>query len=620
MENSILKGYQRATQLFEKGQLDAAVSVCFALLKIVPSSPAILNLTGSILFHKNLLSEAASILSSAYELASESEEICLNLVRVFRKTGQTGKALQCLRKSLLIKPDSFRMLYFLGEILYHDKQFEAAVPVFEKLLEVKPDDPELLFRLSCSYDEAEHLEAAFKTYERLLAKDPDHIGACINLAQLYKSMGDLQTSAQLLHKAVDLDPDNPLYYSFILFNLNYQFASGEAFLKKASHWADKFFDESSDELPLIVDDNTPIRIGFISADFYKHPVGRLFFPVMTQIDSTKFEIHCFSNVQIPDKLTELYKNTAANYHDIRSMNDSTVTTFIRNLGIDILVDLSGHTNFNRLGVIAQRAAPVQIMWLGYFNTTGLKNMDYILADWITVPEGNEKFYCEKVLRLADSFFPYSVPRNVDIVDSRDPERIAFGCFNDSGKINDKVLEVWAEILNKVPNSRLYLKSKTFSDSWTRRYFIERAEKIGLDSQQLFFLNSSEYHKYLQDYGKIDICLDPFPYSGGATTADALFTGTPVLTCPFITFASRLSASLLSACDMDQLICANLEEYVQKAITLANDCKILTDLRQELHEKFATSRLCNLQRFTRNFENILLHALEDKSTNKINHKF
>lgn len=610
LESAIQRGYMETTRLFQLNRLDEALSACLSLLKKVPTNSAVLNLAGSILFRKRLYSEAESVLTTAHDIAPETEEIALNLVRVLKKTESAGRARAVLEKSLEFKPSSGLLLSTLGEIHYFSKRFELAGAFFEKALASDPDNPELLFRLACAQQAFDSIENAFKTYHRLLEIQPDHAEACVNLGHLYKSFGDYDEAMELFHRAADLEPDNPLYASMSLFCLNYGFTSRAEHLERATAWAKRHADHKMPTMPVVARPaQGRIRVGFVSADFSMHPVGRLLLPILKRIDPDRFEIHCFSNVSMEDELTREFREAVPGFHDIRDMDDAMAQHLIRHIGIDILIDLAGHTGANRLGVMAGKPAPVQMMWLGYFNTTGMQAMDYVLADWTNVPQGHGQFYREEVLRLPDSFFPYVMPEGVVIPPREAGDGVVYGCFNDSAKINDDVLSAWNSILDGVPGSRLVLKSRTLSDSWVRERFLERARRQGMDAERIAFLGPSGFHEYLHEYSKVDICLDPFPYSGGATTGDALFAGRPVLTCPFENFASRMSASILRTCGLDDLICDGLDDYIRKAILLGTDPGELASANSLVAERFRESKLCDIDRFARSLESTLLSLVE-----------
>ena len=611
MDQAIVNGYHDASRLFMENKLDAALVLCQSLLKLAPANSAVLNLAGSALYRKRMLPEAESLLSAAHELTPHADEITLNLARVLREQKRARRAAAVLEQGLDQHPDSAPLLFALGETYYFDRQFDAAAHVFERLAAIEPDNAAPLFRLACAYQECDRTEAAFTIYQKILTTHPDHAGAHVNLAQIYKSLGNHDKSIELFSRSAQLVPDDPAYASRSLFCLNYGFTDGARFLDEARQWAAKHADPLYDAVPrpnTALHPDGRIRLGFISADFTRHPVGKLFLPVLQHLDRDRFAVHCFSNVQIDDDMTDLFRSISPNFHDIRDLDDTDARSLIRRCGIDILVDLSGHSNHNRLGVLAGKPAPIQIMWLGYFNTTGMQAMDYVLADPVNIPETQEKYYSEQVLRLEDSFFPYVPSTRPDRSHDRRDGMIHFGCFNDSGKINDTVLTTWATILRSVPNSRLILKSRTFSDQWVRNLFLDRAMGQDIEPHRIIFLGPSGFDAYLNDYNKVDIALDPFPYSGGATTADALSTGTPVLTCPHDSFGSRLSASVLHACDMQELVCDNLDDYVAKAVEFATDAGRLSEVTGKLIRTFPTSRLCDVTRFTRNFEQVLLGTM------------
>lgn len=611
MEQAIVTGYNDASRLFMEDKLDAALVICHSLLKVAPGNCAVLNLAGSTLYRKNMLVEAEALLSVAVAIAPGTEEVVLNLVRVLRQQKRTRRAINTLEQGLACTPESARMLSTLGEILYYDRQFDAAVKAFERLVELDPTNVDALFRLACSYQECDMTKAAFDAYGRILKTNPNHSNTHVNLAQIYKSLGEHEHSLELFQRATDLAPHDSSYSSRAIFCMNYSFTSGEQFLETAVQWAAAYTDPltKTAQLPRRAKrTNGRVGLGFLSADFTRHPVGKLFLPVLKRLNRNSFDIHCFSNVQIEDEMTASYRSVTPNFHPINELDDADAYDLIKNQDIDILVDLSGHSNGNRPGVLARRASPVQIMWLGYFNTTGMRAIDYVLADAVNIPPEQEKYYQERVLRLADSFFPYAPSVRSPLPPKKTDGPISFGCFNDSGKINNTVLKAWASILHRAPDSRLILKSKTFSDQWVRNHFLDRAIHQGMPVHRILFLGPSDFDQYLRDYAKVDIALDPFPYSGGATTADALSMGVPVLTCPFDSFGSRLSSSILTACDMNELICSDVDDYIDRAIRLTTNPGLLSATTEKLRRSFPTTRLCDVDRFTQNFQEVLLGTI------------
>jgi len=275
--------------------------------------------------------------------------------------------------------------------------------------------------------------------------------------------------------------------------------------------------------------------------------------------------------------------------------------------IDILFDLAGHTARNRLLVFARKPASIQITWIGYEGTTGLAAMDYILADRCAIPEGVEKYYREKVLRLPEVYVCYAPPADAPAVGplpALTRGQVTFGSFNNLAKINPQVVAAWAEILRRVPEARLVLKYRGLNDAGTRCRYTELFAAQGIESARLELLAWSAYAEMLAEYQRIDIALDPFPFSGGVTTCEALWMGIPVITWPGETFAGRHSLSHLSNIGLTETIARDLDEYVKLAAALAGDLSRLARIRAGLREQVASSPLCDGERFAANLMSLL----------------
>jgi predicted O-linked N-acetylglucosamine transferase (SPINDLY family) len=347
-----------------------------------------------------------------------------------------------------------------------------------------------------------------------------------------------------------------------------------------------------------------LKIGYVSPDFRDHVVGLNLLPLFREHDRDRFEIIAYSNVLRPDATTERFQRYAAVWHNIRQLSDEALAEQIRADRIDILFDLAGHTARNRLLVFARKPAPVQITWAGYVGTTGLAAMDYLLADRHEVPPGAERYYRERVLRMPDGYVCYDPPAYappVGPLPALGRGRATFGCFNNPAKITPQVIEAWAGILRRLPGARLVLKFKGWSDPCVARRFTAMFAAEGIEPQRLEMLGHSPHVELLAEYGRIDLALDSFPYSGGLTTCEALWMGVPVITCPGETFASRHSLSHLSTVGLTETIASDWDEYVELAVALAGDLPRLAALRAGLRERMAASPLMDAPRFARNIE-------------------
>jgi predicted O-linked N-acetylglucosamine transferase (SPINDLY family) len=291
-------------------------------------------------------------------------------------------------------------------------------------------------------------------------------------------------------------------------------------------------------------------------------------------------------------------------------SDDRLARQIRSDRIDILFDLAGHSAGNRLLVFARKPAPIEVTWAGYVGTTGLVAMDYILADRYEIPPQSEMYYRERVLRMPDGYMCYDPPGYappVSPLPALEKGYVTFAGFHNPAKITPQVVEVWARILRRLPQARLVLKYRCLDDAATAGRLADLFAGRGIDKDRLEFLGYSAHNETLDQYQRVDVALDTFPYNGGLTTCEALWMGVPVVTCPGETFASRHSLSHLSNVGPTETIAADLDEYVELAVTLAGDLPRLAALRAGLRARMASSPLCDGKRFAENFAEVLRGA-------------
>ena len=461
-----------------------------------------------------------------------------------------------------------------------------------------------------------------------------------NLGSALKDQGRLDEAVVCYRRALELKPDSAEAHSNLLLTLHYEAGVTLASLAEAHAEYDRrhgdcpHFRERGDvalhetlrrrengTVPLgpapSRDAITPhrsgrareerLRLGFVSADLRRHPVGYFLVRVLENLGREGHETVCYSNRILKDDLTHRIQSAVTGWHDVIGKSDERLAEQIRADGIDILFDLGGHTARNRLLVFARKPAPIQITWIGYEGTTGLGTMDYLLADRHVAPEGMEPFIRERVLRMPDGYLCYEPPASAPVVaplPSLKRGYTTFGSFNNPAKITAEVVSVWAEILRRVPGARLVLKYRGLGDAGVRGRYLELFTAEGVEERRLELLPSSLYAEYLAAYHEVDVALDPFPFSGSATTCEALWMGVPVVTCPGETFASRHTLSHLSNVGLTETIARDRNEYVELAVSLAGDLPRLAALRGSLREKMASSPLCDGKRFAANLTNLL----------------
>jgi predicted O-linked N-acetylglucosamine transferase (SPINDLY family) len=347
----------------------------------------------------------------------------------------------------------------------------------------------------------------------------------------------------------------------------------------------------------------PLRIGYVSPDFHRHPVARFFEPLLAHRDHGAFHVTCYSDVPRPDAVTARLRGLADEWRDVAGASDAAVAERIRSDRIDILVDLAGHTGGNRLLVFAGRAAPVQISYIGYPHSTGLTEMDYKVTDEYLDPPGmTEHLYTEKLVRLPGGCWCYRPGEDapdVNALPALNAGHFTFASLNRPMKLTPGALRLWAEILRRVPNARLLAVAGRGceQDPGLRQLFKEH----GIDPARLVLAGRRSRLDYFRLMQEVDVALDTFPHAGHTTTCDAMWMGVPTVTLAGRTHVSRLGAGVLSAVGLDRLVAATPEEYVERAVALASDLPKLAELRAGLRERMDRSPLCDGPRVARALE-------------------
>ncbi len=410
------------------------------------------------------------------------------------------------------------------------------------------------------------------------------------------------------HRALELDPDSPIAHSNLFMTMHY---SGRFNAVAVYEEARKFnarhakpltasaLQHSNDCLP-----ERRLRIGYVSADFRQHPVGFFFQPVLANHDKQHFEIFCYSGVVKPDAFTKSFYEYSDQWRNVCWIADSELAEMIRSDHIDILVDLSGHTGGNRLLVFAHKPVPVQVTAGGHYDTTGLVAIDYLISDSFHTPPGSQQYFSEELILLPNCYNCYAPPEyapSVTKLPATDRGYITFGCFNNLAKITPTVAGLWAKILANLPDARLEVQTRGLEDTATRDRYRNLFESNGIAQDRVGLEGGVPHNVLLSCYGAIDIALDPFPYSGGLTTLEALWMGVPVITLTGHTFAGRHSTSHLSNVGLQEFVTKNAEQYVAVATALTRDSNRLQGIRSTLRSRMAASPLCDTKGYTRDLE-------------------
>jgi predicted O-linked N-acetylglucosamine transferase (SPINDLY family) len=604
--------------LKDQGKLDEAVACHRRALELKPDYAGALNNLGNALRDQGKLDEAVTSYRRALKLEPDFAEAHKSLGTAFWDQGDLDEAVACYRRALELMPDYAEAHNNLGVAFKDQGKLDQAVACYHRALELKPDYAEAENNLGNALLGQGMLDEAVACYRRALELKPDYAGALNNLGVAFKDQGKLDEAVACCHQVLELKPNDAAAHSNLLFALQCCASVTPTALAGAHAEYDR---QHAAPLGVAIaqhekvrDRHGRLRLGFVSADLGRHPVGYFLVRVLENLSQKQQETICFSDRILKDDLTHRLRAAGTEWRDVRGMSDQRLAEQVRSDEIDILFDLAGHTANNRLLTFARKPAPIQITWIGYEGTTGLAAMDYLLADRFMIPEGSDRNYRERVLRMPDGYLCYDPPDvavPVGPQPSLEKGYATFASFSALAKVTPEVVAIWAEILRRAPTARLVLKCRGLGDPTVRRRYLDLFAARGVGPQRLEMLPPSSYAEYLATYHQVDIVLDSFPFSGSTTTCEALWMGVPVVTCPGETFASRHSLSHLSNVGLTETIAHDLDEYVELAVSLAGNLPRLAALRAGLRQRMAASPLCDGKRFAANLASLLQGVWEQQ---------
>ncbi|MHB1116385.1 tetratricopeptide repeat protein [Sideroxydans sp.] len=593
------------TLLQDMGKLEEAAACHRRALKLVPGlADAHYNL-GNTLRAMGRYEEAVQSYRRALELRPDYAQACCNLGIALHELGQLDDAELMLRRALSIKPDYVEAHGNLGITLKSLGRQNEAEKCYQHALKINPDVAEIYSNLGALLHEMGELGKAESCYLRALHLAPDLPDVQNNFGVLMQDVGRLEAAESAYRRALSLKMNYFKAHSNLLFLLNYsqnvlqQTAFDEAcrFGLSVTAFAKQRYTK------WLCANQSPLRIGFVSGDFRNHPVGYFLENLLRYLDREAFELYAYPTDPWADELTTRLKSHFLAWHPLYGMNDEAAAKRIHDDGVHVLIDLSGHSRFNRLPVFAMKPAPMQVAWLGYFATTGMAEMDYLIADPSTLLASQERYFTEKIWRLPRTRLCFSRP-DIEVEISPLPASmngfVTFGCFNNLSKVNDSVIALWSRVLTSVADSRLFLKAKQLADAAVRQQTIERFVANGIAAERLILEGAESRAKYFEAYHRVDISLDPFPYPGGTTTVESLWMGVPVLNLAGDSFLSRQGAGLLINAGLPEWIASTEDEYIKRVVGFAADFSALGELRSELRIRVEKSPLMDGKCFAADF--------------------
>jgi protein O-GlcNAc transferase len=552
--------------------------------------------------------EALASIDKALELEPEAPWVHVNRGNALKDLMRFPEAIAAYDRALLLQPSMHEAWNNLADALQLAGDSAQAMAAAERALALDPSDPAVLNTLGTLYAVQQRPAEAEAMMRRALAIEPENATFWLNLGNVLSEVGD---KIDCYRKALALKPDFEQAQSHLVFHLNYapepspdelldQARRYGALLKARITPRQSWANERSP--------NRALRVGIVSADLCQHPVSYFLEATLMAARDKNFVWLAYSNVEKEDEVTALMRTRFDHWCDAGKLTDAALIERILADQIDLLLDLSGHTAGHRLPVFAAKPAPVQATWLGYVGTTGVDAIDYLIADPHVLPEGLDSHCVETPWRLPECYMSFTRPP-FDLALTEPPllknGYPSFGCFNNLAKVNDRVLDLWARLLLAVPDARLLLRAKQLANEATRQRVLDRFTAAGVDPSRIETGGSLPSREAgMAEYARVDIALDPFPYTGATTSAEALWMGVPVLTLKGDRFIARVGESFNRNIGLADWIATDPDDYIARAARFCRDVEELKRQRQALRLRGAASPLGNPVWFANQLETAL----------------
>ncbi|WP_342723451.1 tetratricopeptide repeat protein [Bradyrhizobium sp. B097] len=583
-------------------------------LRLLSNMPLAQYSLGLALLTENRRSEALAALDKAIELDAGYGEAYRTRGLAYVMDGQFDKAVDDLRAASTIDSDNYKAIIELGMNFGIAARDQQAARLFEIAAESAPTValPQYLYGHFLINHRA--FERGLAYVDRALAIDPlqaeHHVGRGFGLL----GQGRIEEAVAAYRRAGELDPGSAGIAGTLLFALQHKpGVTRNELLREHKRWAVLY--RPSAPLSRLTFANAPDparkpRLGLVSADLHRHAVSFLVLRAFEALAALGYEIFCYKtdSKRQDDDFSERYKEISLSWRDVSGMDDPALGRQIAEDRIDVLFDLAGHTAGNRLSLFAMRAAPIQLSWAGYVGTVGLDTYDGLIADPVEIPPEHDASYIERPVRLPDCYVCYHPPAKapeVPPLPSLSGGRFTFGCFNRPAKLNSELGKAWARILAQVPDSRILMVYGGLGETSTRDAVYNVLGQGGVPRDRVELVGETEQDKLLVAYGEVDIALDPFPYSAGVTTLEAMWMGVPTVTFVGDTFAGRHSAAHLTAAGLGSFCADSIDDYVAMAIGWTRRRDELAELRRTLRDRVAASPLCDAPRFADNLSRELM---------------
>jgi len=603
----------QARQHLAAGKFDLVQSVAGSVCRDGPlpgsGTSEMLHLQGIAALARGDTSQAAEFMDRACRAGLPAFELLSDHGLLLFRLGRMQAATEKLHAALLQKPEDFRLRYVLARAYYTLNRHQAASLECTTILAQRPDMADARKLMGGIAYASRRYDLALSHFLPLLAAGPDSAHLRNNVGICLSALGRHAEALTHFRRALALKPDFIAAMSNMLFCLIHDesatqqdlLAAHQAFGRALAPLAAQHRPHANTR-----DTQRPLKLGFVSADLWNHPVAVLLLGVFAELDKERFQIHVYYNNVVEDSMSMKLRSLCHAWHGVAAMGDEQLEELVRAEEIDILLDLSGHTAGNRLPLFARKPAPVQASWIGYPATTGLDAMDYYLADRFMAPPGeDDPWVTEKIVRLPAvcRFVPESSAPPANALPAMAAGVFTFASFNRPEKLGDAVLALWARVLAAVPHSRLLLGA-IYNDE-TLAALTRKFEALGVGSDRLVFRRQADVLAYLRLHHEVDMILDTFPYSGGTTSAHAIWMGVPSLTMSGTSMSSRQTAALMQHMGLPQFVVKNENQFVENAAYWTTHLDELNGIRTSLRERILKSPLLDAKPVARGVERALL---------------
>lgn len=551
------------------------------------------------------INKSIEALAEQLKTQPNNPELLHNLSIHMGMVGKIQDATAYAKRAAEVAPNITEIWLNLGNLETFSKKHDEAIAAFKQTTRLEPADARGWFNLGNVLAQKGCWGESIQALETARGIAANRVDILASLALAYRKYGRLDDAVKTYSAALQIEPSNATVHSNLIVALQYMTDTTEASLFNAQQkWNASHGAPRARQSPLSVNLNTPMRVGYVSGDFRTHPIGYFLSGVLKNHDPNAIQPLCFSDTASQDKMTLRLQGYASQWIDTRGMSDEMFCQAVQQEEVDVLVDLSGHFNHNRLTAFAMRPAPIQVTWAGYVGSTGLSEMDWMIGDHHHTPEGSSQYTTERIARLPHDYICYTPPDETPDVGALPSDingYVTFGCFNNHVKINHSILSAWADILAALPTSKLILKCSDLDQADLRSNIVRAMSGFGVAETQLDLRPASPHLDLLSTYSEIDIALDPWPYSGGLTTLESLWMGVPVVTKTGGTFAGRHSTSHLRNVGLDDWIVETESDYIRLAIDKASDKHSLRTTRASLRNRMKASPICDHAGFTQSLE-------------------